>query len=160
MDRLRSAAVVRVGRAFASSSASMVSEEKVDGSNSRSAYRLQAPATSELPEGYVTAYRAQRHLALECCSIDCASRCSSHITRRSVPSRASIARGAKTPDLLATSRYRASRAGFARCRLAAAWYLVSTPTIPCLPSSRSSTNATSNAMRLPREAGWGTPGGG
>ena len=35
---------------------------------------------------------------------------------------------------------------------------VTTPTIPCVPSPRSSTNATSNATRLPSQAGSSRPG--
>src|SRR5919204_1440781 len=114
---------------------------------------------SVLPAGWTTTYRPELHVPLSCWSIDNSSRCSSHITASSdLPLTASIAPGAKTPDLSATSTYLGRLLGFGVSGLLRSWYLTSTPTTPRVPSPRLSTNAASNARRLLRYAGSNQPG--
>src|SRR6266576_1689387 len=90
-------------------------------------------------------------MPLACWSIDSSSKCSSHITARSVlPLSTSTAPAAKAPDVSATSRLRGRLLGFGVSGLPHSWYLVLTPTIPFVPSTRSSTNAASKSRRLLR----------
>src|SRR4029077_8250066 len=78
--------------------------------------------------------------------------------RSVLPLSTSTAPAAKAPDLSATSRLRGRLLGFGVSGLPHSWYLLATPTIPFVPSPRSTTNAASNARRLLRYVGSKRPG--